>query len=85
MDHILTLEHIKRLRDLLLTKSDADLARMHKCLSSQMRGISHKIRGSDAKIAAQMGSDAFPGSSIELQSIGDTNTSTILPSQPGFS
>ena len=70
MTTVLTLDHIKRLRDLLLTKSEADLEQMHRCLSRQLGGIAHKIRDGDAKIAARMVSDAFPDVHVDSQILG---------------
>ncbi len=61
MTNVLTLDHLKKLRDLLMTKSDDDLMRMHRRLLRCAGGISHKIQDGDVRMATQMTSEAFPG------------------------
>jgi hypothetical protein len=77
MSNILTLEHLKGLRDLLMTKSDDDLARMHSYLLRCVGGISHKIQAGDVNRSAHIVSGTFPDVRIGREITGGISDETL--------
>jgi hypothetical protein len=74
-----TLDHIKALRNLLLTKSDDELKRMYNCL---MRDHAHQIGEADLENASQIYADAFPDDPVPATFGGVARPSRPTSSRP---